>query len=68
MKTKYFNQTGEIAFRLWMFANAVEELHKTPNAEKAENLRSKMLSFSGIVKKKKQMEAFEDLRKLIKSL
>ena len=68
MKTKYFNQTGEIAFRLWMFANAVEELQKTPNAEKAENLKSKMLSFSGIVKKKKQMEAFEDLRKLIKSL
>ena len=49
IKEKYFKETGEIAFRLWMFANAVEALSYTPNYEKAMNLKEKITNFSATV-------------------
>ena len=68
MKNKYFNATGEIAFRLWMFANAVEALKKTPNSEKAANLKGKMTAFSAVVKEKGSKENYEDITALINEL
>ena len=68
MKEKYFNATGEIAFRLWMFANAVEVLKANPNQEKAENLKSKMENFSSVVAEKGTPENLNDIKALIAEL
>ena len=47
MKEKFFNQTGEAAFRIWMFSLAVEYLKKHPgNAEKVANLSEKVKTFA----------------------
>lgn len=68
MKEKYFNATGEIAFRLWMFANAVEVLKATPNEEKAKNLKSKMEAFSNVITEKGTAENLNDIKALINEL
>ena len=68
MKEKYFNATGEIAFRLWMFANAVEALKATPNEEKAKNLKSKMETFSAVIAEKGTPENLTDIKALINEL
>lgn len=68
MVKKYFNRTGEIAFRLWMFANAVEFLKANPNEEKAENLKSKMAAFSAVVAEKGTPENKADIEALIAEL
>jgi hypothetical protein len=68
MNKKYFNATGEIAFRLWMFANAVEVLKATPNEEKAKNLKSKMEAFSDVVAEKGTAENLNDIKALINEL
>lgn len=68
MKEKYFNASGEIAFRLWMFANAVEALKANPNKEKAKNLKSKMENFSAVVAAKGSSENAKDLKALIAEL
>ena len=68
MKNKYFQRTGEIAFRLWMFSNAVEALKANPNEEKAENLKLKMKAFSAIVKEKGTSENQSDIEAFIKEL
>ena len=65
---KYFHVSGEIAFRLWMFANAVEELKRTPNQEKANNLRSKMKAFSKIIGEEGTETEKEDIEALIEEL
>ena len=47
MKQKFFNQTGETAFRLWIFSLALEDLKKQPkNAEKLSNLLNKVSTFA----------------------
>lgn len=68
MNKKYFNATGEIAFRLWMFANAVEVLKATPNEEKAKNLKSKMEAFSDVIAEKSTAENLNDIKALINEL
>ena len=68
MNKKYFNATGEIAFRLWMFANAVEVLKATPNEEKAKNLKSKMEAFSDVIAEKGNAENLNDIKALINEL
>ena len=68
MKEKYFKATGEIAFRLWMFANAVEALKATPNEEKANNLKSKMAAFSEIIANEGTPENLSDIKELISKL
>lgn len=68
MKKKYFNATGEIAFRLWMFANAVEALKATPNEEKARHLKSKMETFSAVITEKGTPENQKDIKELISEL
>ena len=68
MKNNYFNATGEIAFRMWMFSNAVEALKANPNPEKAENLKGKMKSFSKIISEKGTAENMSDIEALIKEL
>lgn len=68
MKEKYFNLNGEIAFRMWMFANAVEALKAAPNAEKAENLKAKMVAFSAVVAEKGTPENMKDIVALIAEL
>ena len=68
MVKKYFNATGEIAFRLWMFASAVEVLKATPNQEKAQNLKSKMESFSSVIAEKCTAENLNDIKALINEL
>lgn len=68
MNKKYFNATGEIAFRLWMFANAVEVLKATPNEEKAKNLKSKMEAFSDVIAEKGTAENLNDIKALINEL
>ena len=68
MSNKYFNATGEIAFRLWMFANAVEVLKATPNEEKAKNLKSKMETFSSVIAEKGTAENLNDIKELISEL
>ena len=67
MKEKYFVSTGEISFRLWMFANALDELKKFPNQEKAQNLRGKISAFveSPLVAKQGSNENKEDLATLL---
>lgn len=68
MNKKYFNATGEIAFRLWMFGNAVEVLEKTPNEEKSKNLKSKMEAFSEVIAEKGTPENLKDIKELINKL
>ena len=68
MNKKYFNATGEIAFRLWMFTNAVEALKATPNEEKAKNLKSKMEAFSSVIAEKGTAENLNDIKELISEL
>ena len=68
MKEKYFKATGEIAFRLWMFANAVEALKANPNQEKAQNLKAKMETFSSVVAEKGTLENLDDIKALIAEL
>ncbi|MBQ8671566.1 MAG: hypothetical protein IJ525_03485 [Alphaproteobacteria bacterium] len=68
MSQKYFNLTGEIAFRLWMFSNAVEVLKKTPNPEKAQNLKTKMEAFSAVIAEKGSFENLQDIKELIDEL
>ena len=68
MSNKYFNATGEIAFRLWMFANAVEVLKATPNEEKAKNLKLKMEVFSEVIAKEGTPENLNDIKALINEL
>jgi len=68
MKEKYFISTGEIAFRLWLFASAVEVLKARPNQEKAQNLKSKMESFSSFVAEKGTPENLDDIKALIAEL
>lgn len=68
MNKKYFNATGEIAFRLWMFANAVEVLKATPNEEKAKTLKSKMEAFSDVIAEKGTAENLNDIKALINEL
>ncbi len=65
---KFFNEKGEIAFRLWMFSNAVEVLRVYPNQEKASNLKSKMESFSEVIKEKGTPENLKDIKELIDEL
>ncbi len=52
VKEKYLNETGEIAFRLWMFANAIDALSYNPNYEKAMHLKEKMSAFLSVVEQK----------------
>lgn len=48
MKQKYYKAIGETAFRLWIFASALEELEKNPkNLEKVGNLLDKVSKFAG---------------------
>ena len=68
MSQKYFNLTGAIAFRLWMFSNAVEVLKKTPNPEKAQNLKTKMEAFSAVIAEKGSFENLQDIKELIDEL
>ncbi len=70
MKQKYFNMTGEIAFRLWMFSNAYEVLKSHPNKEKAENLHGKVSAFanSPLVEEKALTEQRQDLLQLTEEL
>lgn len=68
MIKKYFNATGEIAFRMWIFANAVKVLEATPNEEKARNLKSKMEAFSVVIAEKGTPENKADLEALIAGL
>ena len=68
MNKKYFNATGEIAFRLWMFSTAVEVLKATPNEEKAQNLKSKMEAFSSVIAEKGTSENLNDIKALINEL
>lgn len=68
MIKKYFNATGEIAFRMWIFANAVKVLEATPNEEKARNLKSKMEAFSAVIAEKGTPENKADLEALIAGL
>ncbi len=68
MVKKYFNKSGEIAFRLWMFATAVEVLKVTPNEEKAANLKSKMRAFSAVIAEKGTPENKADIEALIAEL
>lgn len=68
MKEKYFNQSGEIAFRLWMFANAIEALKKTPNQEKADNLKGKITAFSVVVNKDGSAENQQDIKAMLADL
>ena len=49
MVEKYFNEKGEIAFRLWSFAMTVEFLKANPNEEKAQNLKSKMEAYLNVI-------------------
>ena len=68
MKQKYFNATGEIAFRLWMFSNAVEVLKATPNEEKAKKLKAKMEAFSSVIAEEGTPENLTDIKALINEL
>lgn len=62
---KYFETTGEIAFRLWMFANAVKLLKATNNQEKFGNLRAKMESFATTIAAEGTPENLQDIRNLM---
>ena len=68
IQDKYATTSGEIAFRLWMFANAVEVLKASPNQEKAQNLKSKMENFSSFVVEKGTPENLNDIKTLIAEL
>ena len=68
MKEKYFHLKGEIAFRMWMFANAVEALKETPNKEKAKNLRAKMIRFTSVIADSGTFENIKDIETLIAAL
>ncbi|MCQ2740750.1 MAG: hypothetical protein MJ210_01345 [Alphaproteobacteria bacterium] len=68
MKNKYFNATGEISFRLWMFSTAVEALQATPNEEKATNLKGKMIAFSSVIQQNGTEENLKDIEELINSI
>ncbi len=70
MKTKYFNETGEIAFRIWMFANALETLTETPNIEKAGKLYGKITAFqaSPIMLNEGSPEQRDDLKVIAEKL
>lgn len=46
LKEKYFTKEGPIAFKLWVFAVAVEELSKGMNKSKAISLRERIIEFS----------------------
>lgn len=67
MKQKYFKSSGEISFRLWMFSTALCELKKSPNPEKAQNLKGKVTAFaaSPLVAQQGTPEQKEDLATLI---
>lgn len=45
MNKKYLNVSGEIAFRIWMFANAIDSLKKGYNREKKELVLEKAKAF-----------------------
>lgn len=46
MTTKYYYCDGEIAFRMWMFANALSTLERTPNLGKVTILLAKVNAFA----------------------
>jgi hypothetical protein len=68
MVEKYFNEKGEIAFRLWSFAMTVEFLKANPNEEKAQNLKSKMEAFSKVIAEQGTAENLNDVKALINEL
>jgi len=68
MVEKYFNEKGEIAFRLWSFAMTVGFLKSNPNEEKAQNLKSKMEAFSEVIAKEGTPENLNDIKALINEL
>ena len=65
---KFFNEKGEIAFRLRMFSNDVDVLRVHPNQEKASNLKSKMEAFAEVIKEKGTPENLKDIKELIDEL
>ena len=68
MKSKYFKKQGEIAFRLWMFSSAYEQLLAAPNKEKTLNLIGKMENFEQVVKANGTEEEHRDLKEMIEVL
>lgn len=46
LKEKYFEREGYTAFKLWIFALALENLSKNANKSKAASLREKIIEFS----------------------
>jgi len=68
MVKKYFNEKGEIAFRLWSFAMTVEFLKANPNEEKAQNLKSKMEAYLNVIAEKGNAENLNDIKALINEI
>jgi hypothetical protein len=68
MKKKYYEKEGELAYRMWLFACAVEEIKKTPNPEKKALLRAKLTSFSAVAGETGGIEMLSDVHELIKEL
>ena len=70
MTTKYYNRGGEIAFRMWMFANALTILERMPNLGKVTLLLSKVNAFGGsdLFKTQATPEEKADLEEIRKAL
>ena len=70
MTTKYYNRDGEIAFRMWMFANAMTTLERMPNLGKVTILLAKVSAFgnSDLFKTQATPEEKADLETIRKAL
>lgn len=70
MEEKYFKKDGPIAFRLWMFGLALQQLKKTPNKEKATFLLGKVVEFSesAWISARGTKDERDDLQKVIDDL
>lgn len=70
MTKKYYYCDGEIAFRMWMFANALTTLERTPNLGKVTILLAKVSAFgnSDLFKTQATDEEKADLREICERL
>lgn len=68
MKEKYLQKEGELAYRMWLFSLAVEDLKNNPNPEKTSLLTAKLTSFSAVAGEAGGIEMLHDVHEMLKEL
>ena len=70
LREKYFKRDGYTAYRLWLFAVALEELSQENNRAKAGSLKDQVIEFfdSAWMSVRGTAEEKEDMQKIIDEL